>query len=106
MNRARSNNPSLKVSDESKESPRTEVWCDTASITLIDAKRAAELLDISKRTLWTLSASNAIPSVRIGKKLRRYQLSHLNEWIRQGCPTAPGSGDRVRRSIDSRRAER
>ncbi len=37
---------------------------------LVDAKRAAAMLSISPRTLWTLTNCGDIPCVRIGRAVR------------------------------------
>jgi hypothetical protein len=65
---------------------------------LIDAKAACDLLSMGKRRLWTLSNCRAIPSFKIGKS-RRYSLDELRAWIRAGCPTEGGAGDRVRKAV-------
>ncbi len=49
---------------------------------LVDASAAAELLSISKRTLWTMTNSREIPSVRIGRCVR-YAVSDLQEFVEQ-----------------------
>jgi excisionase family DNA binding protein len=47
---------------------------------LIDAAEAAKLLSISKRTLWTLTNSREIPSVRIGRSVR-YVVADLVKFV-------------------------
>lgn len=63
---------------------------------LIGAKAAQALLGLGERKLWVLSNCRAIPSHKIGKS-RRYAPSELQAWISAGCPTAPGSADRIRK---------
>lgn len=58
---------------------------------LIDAKTACNVLSLSPRYLWTLTARGAIPSKRIGRSLR-YSPAELQSWVDAGCPTAPKSG--------------
>jgi predicted DNA-binding transcriptional regulator AlpA len=65
---------------------------------LIDAKAACALLCMGERRLWVLSNCGAIPSFKIGKS-RRYSPDELQAWIRAGCPTLPGAGDRVRKAV-------
>ena len=65
---------------------------------LIDAKAACSLLSIGERRLWVLSNSRAVPSYKIGKS-RRYCPDELRAWIRAGCPTEGGAGDRVRKAV-------
>jgi predicted DNA-binding transcriptional regulator AlpA len=48
---------------------------------LIKAPDAARILSISERKLWSLTASRQVPSVRIGKKMVRYSIEELQEWI-------------------------
>lgn len=47
---------------------------------LVNAKRAAELLSISPRTLWSLTNARQIPHIRIRRSLR-YCLADLEAWI-------------------------
>lgn len=47
---------------------------------LLKAPEAAEVLSISERTLWALTASGEIPCVRIGRSVR-YSVDDLREWI-------------------------
>ena len=65
---------------------------------LIDAKAAARLLALGARTLWTLTKCNAVPSRHIGRSVR-YCPGELRAWIAAGCPTEPGSADRVRKGV-------
>jgi hypothetical protein len=65
---------------------------------LIDAKVACALLCMGERQLWVLSNCRAIPSFKIGKS-RRYCPDELRAWIRAGCPTEVGAGDRVRKGV-------
>lgn len=65
---------------------------------LIDAKVAASALGIGERTLWSLTNRDAVPSRRIGR-LVRYCPAELRAWIDVGCPTEPGSANRVRKGL-------
>lgn len=65
---------------------------------LIDAKAACALLCMGERRLWVLSNCRAIPSFKIGKS-RRYCPEELRAWVRAGCPTAAGAGDRIRKGV-------
>ncbi len=65
---------------------------------LIDAKAAAAMLAIGKRTLWTYTNCNAIPSRKIGRAVR-YCPDELRAWITAGCPTDAGAADRVRTAM-------
>lgn len=67
----------------------------TTAPLLIDAKAACALLCLGGRRLWVLSNCRAIPSFKIGKS-RRYCPDELRAWIRAGCPTEGGAGDRIR----------
>lgn len=62
---------------------------------LIDSKKAAEELRMSKRKLWSLTKCGAIPSRKIDT-LVRYSPAELQGWVDAGCPTAPGSGAAIR----------
>lgn len=46
---------------------------------LVDTREAARLLNISTRTLWTLTARGELPSVRIGRRVL-YRLETLREF--------------------------
>lgn len=61
---------------------------------LIDAKAAATILALGARTLWTLTKCGAVPVRRIGRSVR-YCPAELRGWIAAGCPTEPGSADRL-----------
>jgi len=47
---------------------------------LLTPQQAAELLAISPRKLWALTASGEIPHIRIGRSVR-YSVDDLREWI-------------------------
>lgn len=61
---------------------------------LIDAQSAAAMLGISARTLWSLTNCRAIPCRRVRRRVL-YSLSELEDWVASGCPTEPGSADRL-----------
>jgi predicted DNA-binding transcriptional regulator AlpA len=65
---------------------------------LIDAKAARAMLSIGERRLWLLTNCNAIPSRRIGRSVR-YAPTELRAWIAAGCPTEPGSAERILREV-------
>lgn len=47
---------------------------------LLTGREAARALSISERTLWGLTATRDVPSIRIGR-LVRYDPADLREWI-------------------------
>jgi excisionase family DNA binding protein len=47
---------------------------------LVNTRRAAELLCLSPRMVWTLSNRREIPSVRIGRCLR-FDPEDLRRWV-------------------------
>jgi excisionase family DNA binding protein len=49
---------------------------------LVDSREAARRLSISPRTLWSLTKSGEIPSLKIGKSVR-YRVSDLETWTEQ-----------------------
>ncbi len=61
---------------------------------LIDANAAAERASISVRFLAKLTSEGAVPSRLIGRR-RLYSVAELSAWVDLGCPTEPGSADRV-----------
>ena len=53
---------------------------------LIPADRVAELLGLSKRTLWRLLSAGKLPKpVRLGSVVR-WKRDELEAWIGSGCP--------------------
>ena len=48
---------------------------------LLSVSDTAKYLAISERTLWNLTHTQKIPSVRIGRRVVRYDLSDLDEFI-------------------------
>lgn len=65
---------------------------------LVDSKTARVLLGLGERRLWELTNCNAIPHRRVGR-LVRFAPAELRQWVAAGCPTEPGSAERVRRSV-------
>lgn len=47
---------------------------------LVNSREASRLLQISERTLWTLTKAGEIPSVRLGRSVR-YSVDALRRWI-------------------------
>jgi excisionase family DNA binding protein len=47
---------------------------------LLTSKEAAARLRISERTLWTITKSSALPSIRIGRSVR-YSLVDLEHYV-------------------------
>ena len=47
---------------------------------LVDARRAAAMLAISPRTLWSLTNNGEIQHVRIGRAVR-YSVEDLRKWV-------------------------
>ena len=62
---------------------------------LVDARTVAELLSLSPRTVWSLSASGELPSVKVRSR-RLYDPHDLREWIR----TQKRNGDRSHAAPD------
>jgi excisionase family DNA binding protein len=47
---------------------------------LLTAREAAAAMSISLRTLWTLTASQQVPHIRVGRSVR-YPTDALQQWI-------------------------
>ena len=62
------------MSDGPRRSPRKDTL-------LLDAKRAAAMLGIGSRTLWSLTKAGEVPHLRIGRRVL-YPVDHLTAWIR------------------------
>jgi hypothetical protein len=65
---------------------------------LLTAKQATAWTGLPTRTLARLTACGAVPSVKVNAS-RRYPRAALELWLAEGCPTAPGAGDRFLREI-------
>jgi hypothetical protein len=76
----------------------TDQRLQAPSALLIDAPDACKLLCLGERRLWSLSNCRAIPSYKIGKS-RRYCPNQLRAWVKAGCPTQAGAGDRIRKEL-------
>lgn len=54
---------------------------------LLTAQAVAELLSLSKRTVFRMKASGLIcPCVRVGQGAIRWRQSDIEKWISMGCP--------------------
>lgn len=71
---------------------------DSPKALLIDAASAAVILGIGTRTLWSLTARNALPVVRIGSRTL-YRPDHLAAWLDAGAPDEPGAADKILRDL-------
>jgi len=59
---------------------------------LITARKLAQLLEVSTRTLWRLRSAGRLPApVRLGGAVR-WRLDEVQEWIAGGCKEIGGSG--------------
>jgi predicted DNA-binding transcriptional regulator AlpA len=65
---------------------------------LVDAKATQVLLCMGERRLWELTNCGAIPCRKIGRSVR-YVPAEIAAWVECGCPTEPGSGERVREAV-------
>lgn len=55
---------------------------------LLRCHEAAEMLSISERKLWSLTASGEIPHIRIGRSVR-YPVDELRKWILERMKGGP-----------------
>jgi predicted DNA-binding transcriptional regulator AlpA len=54
---------------------------------LIDARRLAELLDVSKATFDRMKAAGKLPRhIELSRGCHRWRLSEVRDWIDAGCP--------------------
>ena len=49
-------------------------------VLLLTAAETSKALSLSARTIWSLTASGELPSVRIGRSVR-YSIDDLREWV-------------------------
>jgi prophage regulatory protein len=62
---------------------------ETAESRLIGIDELAQLLDLSKRTIWRLRSAGQLPEpVRLGSAVR-WRLDQVKKWIADGCPMQP-----------------
>lgn len=55
---------------------------------LIDTTEVTRLLNVSRRTVWTMQNSGQMPKpVRIGRAVR-WSYDEIKEWVAAGCPNA------------------
>lgn len=57
---------------------------------LLTVDQVADLLSISRRTVYELVSTESIPSVKIGNR-RLFPREELRRWIEAGCPSKPAS---------------
>lgn len=48
---------------------------------LLEAKDVARLLKMSPRTVWDLTKRGELPAIRLGKRMVRYLLADVRDWI-------------------------
>lgn len=65
---------------------------------LLSAQQAATALGLGTRTVWSYTKREAIPSLRIGRRVM-YRPSELRAWLDLGALTEPGSAARVRKAV-------
>lgn len=54
---------------------------------LITKKKLAEMLSVSPRTLQRMLSAGKIPSpVQLGRKMIRWRVNEIKNWIAAGCP--------------------
>ena len=59
---------------------------------LIDAKQAAQLLQVRKARLYELVRLRLVPSVRLGQRQLRFDVDALTAWSKSGGSTAISEG--------------
>lgn len=69
---------------------RRVIGTDSESL-LVNAATAAKMLGISPRTLWSLTASYAIPHIRIGRCVR-YPVDQLQQWVEEQTKGGTANG--------------
>lgn len=54
---------------------------------LLDVRAMAEMLRVSRRSVWAWSSSGRLPApLRIGHRAVRWRLSDIRDWLERGCP--------------------
>lgn len=82
--------------DSGRPQPAASRPTHTCEPKMIDARAAARMHGVSVRKWWELVACQAVPSVRIGRRVL-FDVDELEAWRQAGCPTAPGSAAKVKR---------
>jgi predicted DNA-binding transcriptional regulator AlpA len=70
----------LRNSSDTRRAPGLSQTALDASL-LLNPREAARALSISERSLFELTKSGEIPSIVVCKKLRRYSVIELQQWI-------------------------
>lgn len=71
--------------------PNTTTKTETISA-LIDAKELAELLSVSKPSIWRWLSEGRLPEpIRLTAQCLRWRRDQVNDWIKAGCPQQRGS---------------
>jgi excisionase family DNA binding protein len=55
---------------------------------LINVDEAAEILCLSKRTVWQMALERRLPCVRLSKRCVRFRASELSRWIEERSEAA------------------
>lgn len=86
--------------DESCPQPASKKGNETihshGSVSMLRRRDAAHELALSIRTLDRLTACNALPHYRVGKRVL-FHAGELLAWVLNGAPTDPGAAVAVRR---------
>ncbi len=61
-------------------------------------RAGCEMTGLGERTIWLLVNRNALPHRRVGRAIL-FVPDEVRAWIRAGCPTDAGAGDRVRKAV-------
>lgn len=69
---------------------------DHIELLAVGASDAAAMLGVSERTLASLTARNAVPSIKVCRR-RLYRTDDLRAWLAAGAPCTPGAAASLRR---------
>lgn len=69
-----------------------------APLMLRGIRSGCALTGLGERTIWLLVNRNAIPHRRVGRAIM-FVPDELRAWVRAGCPTDAGAGERVRKGV-------
>ncbi|MFT5325458.1 MAG: excisionase family DNA binding protein [Planctomycetaceae bacterium] len=72
--------PSLNIDLQKARTMITTNEQQTMLTPLLTVREAADVLRVSERTLWSLTNSKELPSVRVGRSVR-YDQNDLASWI-------------------------
>jgi len=75
------------ISSDQQTSTTNASFLDETKPLLVGAEMLAELLQVSKRTLFRLRSSGSLPKpIQLGRGTLRWSVQEVKDWVAAGCP--------------------